>query len=61
MTRPEVLNHLARQAVDSAITVHSAFGPGLLESSCQACMAHEMRKRGLALNTQVGLPLYMTA
>ena len=51
------LNQLARQAVDSAVAVHSALGPGLLESTYQACLAHELRTRGLALNTQVGLPV----
>jgi GxxExxY protein len=57
MTSPEALNEIARQAVDSAIAVHSALGPGLLESTYQACLAHELRKRGLDLRTQVGLPV----
>ncbi|MBB6147143.1 GxxExxY protein [Silvibacterium bohemicum] len=57
MAGPEVLNELARQAVDSAIAVHSALGPGLLESTHQACLAHELRKRGLEVKIQVGLPV----
>jgi GxxExxY protein len=57
MTSPEALNEIARQAVDSAIGVHSAPGPGLLESTYQACLTHELRKRGLELKTQVGLPV----
>jgi len=32
--------------VDSAITVHSAPGPGLLESAYRACLAHELEMRG---------------
>jgi PD-(D/E)XK nuclease superfamily len=33
--------------VDSAIKVHSALGPGLLESAYRACLAHELEMRGL--------------
>jgi len=57
VNEPEVLNQLARQAVDGAVAVHSALGPGLLESTYQACLAHELRKRGLGLTTEVGLPV----
>jgi GxxExxY protein len=57
VTSPEFLNHLAREAVDSAVAVHSALGPGLLESTYQACLAHELRKRGQELRTEVGLPV----
>jgi GxxExxY protein len=37
--------------------VHSVLGPGLLESAYQGCLAHELRKRGLEVATQVGLPV----
>ena len=37
--------------------VHSVLGPGLLESAYQACLAHELRTRGLNVATQVGLPV----
>ena len=37
--------------------VHSRLGPGLLESAYAACLAHELRKRGLEVATQVGLPV----
>jgi GxxExxY protein len=37
--------------------VHSVLGPGLLESAYQACLAHELRTRGLEVVTQVGLPV----
>jgi GxxExxY protein len=57
VTSPEALNEIARQAVDGAIAVHYALGPGLLESAYQACLAHELRKRGLELRAQVGLPV----
>lgn len=32
-------------------------GPGLLESAYQACLAHELRTRGLEVATQVALPV----
>ena len=32
-------------------------GPGLLESAYGACLAHELRKRGFRVATQVGLPV----
>jgi len=37
--------------------VHSILGPGLLESAYQACLAYELRSRGLEVATQVGLPV----
>lgn len=43
--------------VDSAIKVHSALGPGLLESAYHACLAHELRQRGVRVLTQVDLPV----
>lgn len=43
--------------LDSAYAVHTALGPGLLESVYEACLAHELRPRGLSVETQVGLPV----
>lgn len=37
--------------------VHSALGPGLLESAYVACLAHELRRRDLRVATQVSLPI----
>ena len=37
--------------------VHSLLGPGLLESAYQACLQHELTKRGLNVAGQVGLPV----
>jgi len=42
----------AKIAVDAALRVHTALGPGLLESVYETCLAHELRKRGLAVETQ---------
>ena len=43
----EALDRVAREIVQSAFAVHSALGPGLLESVYQVCLAHELSKRGL--------------
>lgn len=37
--------------------VHTKLGPGLLESTYEACLAHELRKAGLSCSTQVPLPV----
>lgn len=51
------LDRMAKEAVDSAFAVHTALGPGLLESTYGACLAYELKKRGLSVATQVGLPV----
>jgi GxxExxY protein len=43
--------------VDSAIKVHSALGPGLLESAYRACLAHELATRGLEVKQERPLPI----
>jgi GxxExxY protein len=48
---------VAQQIVDAAIKVHRALGPGLLESAYQACLAHELRARGLQVDCEVLLPV----
>ena len=48
---------VGRQIVDAAIQVHRALGPGLLESAYQACLAYELRKRGLRVECEVLLPV----
>ena len=52
------LERLATELVDAAFTVHSALGPGLLESAYQACLVHELRRRGLSVQCEVPLPVY---
>ncbi|MBL0170426.1 MAG: GxxExxY protein [Gemmatimonadaceae bacterium] len=47
----------SREIVDSAIKVHSAIGPGLLESAYLACLSYELRSRGCRVETQVALPV----
>jgi GxxExxY protein len=54
---PFRINEITGTVVNSAIKVHSLLGPGLLESAYQACLAHELRNRGLDVATQVALPV----
>ncbi len=37
--------------------VHSALGPGLLESVYEACLAYELGRRGLDVERQLQLPI----
>jgi GxxExxY protein len=56
VTVPRV-NHITGVVVSAAMKVHSVLGPGLLESTYLACLAHELRTRGMHVATQVGLPV----
>lgn len=51
------INQITGQIVDAAIKVHTKLGPGLLESAYEACLAYELRRRGLQVATQVSLPI----
>jgi GxxExxY protein len=47
------VNEVSRTVVDAAMKVHSALGPGLLESAYEMCLIRELRKRGLRVESQV--------
>ena len=51
------LNERSGTVVDAAMKVHSALGPGLLESVYLACLAHELQTRGLPVLVQVPVPV----
>ena len=51
------INQVSGQIVDAAMKVHSALGPGLLESAYEACLLFELHKRGLKAVSQVQLPV----
>lgn len=53
----EDIELIAKDIVDTAIKVHMALGPGLLESAYQYCHAYELRKRGRRILTEVLLPI----
>ena len=50
-------NHIADGIVEAAFKVHRHFGPGLLESAYEACLAHELLDMGFKVEKQVALPL----
>jgi len=54
---PPEVDRAAQQTVDAALKVHRALGPGLIESVYESCLAHELRKRGIEVETQVDLPV----
>ena len=57
MDRTKNIEEIASIIVDTAIKVHKALGPGLLESTYQKCHAHELRNRGLRAETEVIVPI----
>ncbi len=46
-------DQIGQIVVDSAIAVHRALGPGLLESVYEVALAHELERRGLEIERQV--------
>jgi GxxExxY protein len=53
MTENDIGDLIVRTAVD----LHRALGPGLLESVYEIVLAHELRKHGLQVNRQVVIPI----
>lgn len=51
------INQITHEILDSAYKVHSALGPGLLESAYQACLVYELKKKGLEVETEKPLPI----
>lgn len=49
--------HAATKIVHSALEVHRAIGPGLLESVYETCFCHELSKKGLEFKKQVTVPI----
>lgn len=50
-------NEIAKIIVDCAYQVHRRLGPGLLETVYQAALAYELKKRGLAVAIERGIPI----
>ena len=51
------INQLSSKIIGSAIEVHKTLGPGLLESTYQKCLSHELRLRGISCEDEKPLPL----
>lgn len=50
-------NELGTLLLDAAFEVHKELGPGLLESTYEACLCFELARMGLSVETQVPLPV----
>jgi GxxExxY protein len=50
-------NEIGKEVVDAAVKIHSALGPGLLESVYEVVLARELERRGLAVARQVAVPI----
>jgi GxxExxY protein len=48
---------LSNRIIGCAIEVHRHLGPGLLESTYQQCLAHELRINGIELEIEHTLPV----
>jgi GxxExxY protein len=56
-TIPPEVEQVGKAVLDAAYRVHSALGPGLLESVYETCHAYEIRESGLLVETQVAVPV----
>ena len=51
------INELSGKVLECAFKVHTALGPGLLESAYQACLEYELRANGLFVEKEKPVPL----
>lgn len=54
---PGDVDRIGRAVLDAAFTVHRTLGPGLLETAYEACLAEELKRAGLHVERQVGVPV----
>ena len=47
----------SKQVIGCAIEVHKTLGPGLLESTYEQCLAHELGLAGLSFELQKSIPV----
>ena len=50
-------NGITRDVIGAAMRVHTALGPGLLESTYRACLCRELELSGLRYLTEVPVPI----
>jgi GxxExxY protein len=51
------LNRITESIIGASMAVHRELGPGLLESTYEACLAYELADRGLSVVRQKELPV----
>ena len=54
---PADVERIGKVVLNAAFKVHSTLGPGLLESVYQVAMKHALEKSGVAVKTDVKLPI----
>jgi len=57
MPSKDDIEAIAKILVDSMLCVHRELGPGLLESTYQACVAYELGTRNIVVQCEVELPV----
>lgn len=51
------VNRVTEKIIGAAIEVHRHLGPGLLESTYEACLVYELQAVGLSVERQKSLPV----
>lgn len=51
------INEITSKILKCAFKVHTALGPGLLESAYEDCLYHELKQNGILVEKQKSLPL----
>lgn len=51
------IEKIFKKVLDCSFKVHSALGPGLLESAYEECLYYELLESGLAVKKQFPMPL----
>jgi len=49
---------LTNKVISCGLEVHRHLGPGLLESTYEQCLAHELKQAGIKFRTQEPVPVY---
>ena len=50
-------NKITHEIIGAAIEVHKLLGPGLLESTYEECLCHELARRGIPFERQKPVPV----
>jgi len=53
----DLLNKLSKEAIGAALEVHGVLGPGLLETTYELSLQHELQLRGYEVQRQIPLPI----
>ena len=48
---------IGHAVIGAAMRIHSALGPGLLESAYETCLIYELEKQRIGVRSQVSIPI----